>query len=127
MAQRGSIVVRGVFGPDGIIAAAEQAGKDTETFVREALREVGQDVKAGASQRFYSIDAKSAAGYRTIVRKRGVTVEQSLPRTTGLHPEFGVLQMERALMPSLVSNAGNVERRMFVAIDKVADHFERGH
>lgn len=107
------------------VRACDRAGKETKKEVRSTFRKVGDIVKEEAASRFRDIDARSAAGYRTVVRQRGVSVEQSLRRTTGLRPDFGVLQMRRALEPALADKEGEVEREMENAIDKVADHFER--
>ena len=68
----------------------------------------------------------SAAGYRVYVRQRGVSVEQSLRKTTGEHPEFGTLQMEKALLPALYCNEDEVVRRLEDALDKVAARFNHG-
>ena len=107
------------------LKACQHAPKDTKRFVREAFRQVGEQVRSDAADRFKTIDARSAAGYKTRVRQRGVAVEQSIRKTTGLHPEYGSLQMRRALIPALQSNAEATERATAEAMEKVADHFER--
>src|SRR4029077_5411838 len=84
-----------------LMQALAKSDKATRKAVRDELRHAGDQVKTGASLRFARTDARSAAGYRTRVRQRGVAVEQSLRKTTGKHPEFGALQMRRALIPSL--------------------------
>jgi hypothetical protein len=68
---------------------------------KEALRKSAEPVRAEAQSLFSPISAESAAGYRVAVRARGVAVEQRKGRTTGQHPEFGALQMRRALLPAL--------------------------
>ena len=107
------------------LRACDRAGKETKREVRSTFRKVGDVVKVDARARFRSSDAKSAAGLRTVVRQRGVSVEQSLRRTSGRHPEFGSWQMRHALVPALESKEGQVEREMEHAIDTVAEHFER--
>lgn len=124
MAQRGTIQVENLRSFNKLLLAAD---KDARKYSREAFRQVGDIVKHDASQRFAGIDAKSAAGYRTRVRQRGVEVEQSLRKTTGKHPEFGALQMRRALVPALVTNAPKVERELDRAFDRVAANFNRIH
>jgi hypothetical protein len=94
--------------------------------VRAEFRHVGDLVKQDAAQRFSRYDAKSAAGYRTRVRQRGIAVEQSLRRTTGRHPEFGALQMRRALVPALESNEEGTVRALEEALDRVCDRFNTG-
>jgi hypothetical protein len=107
------------------LRAASQAEKESKKEVRAALREAAEPVRAEAASLFSTISQRSAAGYRVRVRQRGVSVEQSLRKTTGQHPEFGALQMRRALIPALERKQGEIERRMEHAIDRIADHFER--
>jgi hypothetical protein len=56
-------------------------------------------------------------GFRTRVRGGSVFVEQSRGRTTGEHPEFGVLQMERALLPALSGREDEVTRSLEDMLD----------
>jgi hypothetical protein len=124
MPARTGLVTKGIFGPRGMLRACDRAGKESKREGRNAFKEAGDIVRVEATHRFQPIDARSAAGYRTRVRQRGVAVEQSLRRTTGEHPEFGSLQMRRALIPALDARSDRVERELEHAIDKVADHFE---
>jgi len=94
---------------------------------RKLFREVGEPIRSEAAVRFASIDRKSAAGYRVRVRQRGVIVEQSLRKTTGKHPEYGALQMRRALLPAQQHQAPETFQRMERAIDKVCDLWERSY
>lgn len=107
------------------LRAASRAEKESKKEVRAALREVAEPVRAEAASLFETVDPRSAAGYRVRVRQRGVSVEQSLRKTTGKHPEFGALQMREALLPALARKEGEIERGMEDAIDRIADHFER--
>lgn len=108
------------------LKAADRAGKDAKREVRAAFRDVGDVVRIAAERDFARYDARTAAGFKVRVRQRGVAVEQSLRKTTGLRPDFGALQMRKALLPALDDNAGVVEARMEKALDRVADDFERG-
>lgn len=109
-----------------LVRAADAAGKDTKKKVRDRLRAVGEGVRRGAQSRFAPIDARSAARFGVSVRRTGsVTVEQRLRRTTGRHPEFGALQMRRALEPSLDANEPLLERELEKALDDIIDIFER--
>lgn len=107
------------------LRAADHAGKETKREVRNTFRAVGEIVRAAATQRFDKYDATTAAGYRVRVRQRGVAVDQSLRKTTGLRPDFGALQMRKALVPALEEKETDVGAEMERAIDKVADHFDR--
>jgi hypothetical protein len=99
------------------------ADKADRKAVRDELRQVGDIVRRDAVRFFSPVNAHSAGGYRTRVRQRGVAVEQSIRKTTGLHPEWGSLQMRRALLPALMSNEDTLTRGLEQALDRVADHF----
>jgi hypothetical protein len=105
--------------------AAKNAPKDIKRETRKAFAKVGDLVKDEASQLFDSIDARSAAGYKTRVRQRGVAVEQSLRRTTGKRPDYGSLQMRVALLPALEAKEDELEHEMEEALDTVIDLFAR--
>jgi hypothetical protein len=105
------------------LRACAQAETNSKTFVRARFREVGDIVRDDASRRFSPVDAKSAAGYRSVVRQRGVSVEQRYPRTTGQHPEFGAMQI-RMLESIVEDKASSIERKFEEAVDDVADHFD---
>ncbi len=99
--------------------------RDVKKVVREKLRAAGDIVRDEARSRFLPVDARSAAGFRTVVRVRGVAVEQRLPRTTGFHPEFGVLQMRTALLPAVEDKEPEIRRSFEDGLDYIADQFER--
>lgn len=108
------------------LRATDRAGKETKKEVRAAFRKVGEVIRVEAARNFESIDPHSASGYRTRVRQRGVAVEQSLRRVTGLRPDYGALQMREALLPAVEDKADEVVDEFNDAMDRVADHFERG-
>jgi hypothetical protein len=120
MAQRATLRLNGY---RELMRATAQADRESKRYVRETFREVGQIVQREATIRFSPVDWGSAIGYRTRVRQRGVAVEQSRKRTTGLRPDYGSLQMRRALLPALMANADTLERELERALDRVADHF----
>ena len=62
---------------------------NTRLEVRQALRDVGDVVRHDAQSSFASVNARSAAGFKTRVSQRGIAVEQSIRKTTGDHPEYG--------------------------------------
>lgn len=119
--REGELVIRG-YKP--FLKACEHAGKETKRLVRSTFREVGEIVRVDAARRFSSISPVSAAGYRVRVRLRGVSVEQSIRKTTGRHPEYGAKQMRYALLPAMDANKARVEAAFETAIDTVADHFD---
>jgi hypothetical protein len=94
--------------------------KDLTKELRSELREVGDIVRDDARRRFAGVDARSAAGYRTVVRARGVAVEQRLRRTTGAHPEYGAMQMRQALSPAVDDKQDEVVDRLDEMLGKLA-------
>lgn len=71
--------------------------------LKEALAEVGEEVRKEAQQLFEPYDRYSAQGFETRVRPGGealVVVGQKLKKTTGTNPSWGALQMTEALLPA---------------------------
>lgn len=108
------------------IVAADAAGGKTKYAVREALRDASKPVLVSARQRLTGGVARSpslartAAGLRIVVRRTGVvSVEQSLRKTTGKRPDFGALQMRRALIPALQANESEVVGQMEGAMERI--------
>ena len=86
------------------------------------LKQAGQIVADDARSRFSRYDEKSAAGFRPRLRGFGrVVVEQRKRRTTGQHPDYGALQMRRALLPAVMSN----EEKVVEALDGMLDRLGR--
>lgn len=108
------------------VRACDRAGRETKKYVRDTFRQVGEPVRVDAAATVAGKSARSAAGMRTVVRVRGVAVEQSRRKTTGHHPEWGAWQMRHALTPALDRNEDETVLAFSRAIDRVCDHFERG-
>lgn len=109
-----------------LIRAADAAGKETKKLVRDKLRQAAEPVLESARARLQPINATSAAKLGISVRRTGiVSVEQRMKKTTGLHPEYGGLQMRRALVPALDEHQSEIETSLGKAVDEIADHFER--
>ena len=113
-----------VTGYKEFLRAAKNAGTATNREVRATFREVGELVRADAAQRLAKYSTTSAAGLKVRIRQRGVAVEQSLRKTTGDHPQYGSLQMRKALLPALTKDAPLVEAKFEEALDKVKVIFE---
>lgn len=116
-------VVRGY---SEFMRAMQLADKQSRKALRDELRRTGERVRVDAGARFARYSARTAAGYRTRVRQRGIAVEQSLRRTTGLRGDFGALQMRRALLPARDDNLDTLERDLEAAMDRIADRFNAG-
>ena len=107
----GEVRVRGL---RELHAALKRYDVEVKKDFEKELREAGKLVAASARSKFSAIDARSAAGFRPRVRGFGrVVVEQRLGRTTGLRPDFGSLQMRRALLPAMREE----EPQVIAAID----------
>lgn len=107
-----------------LLLASKRAEKASQREVRDALRNVAQPVRAEAVQRFAVIDTHTATNYRIVVRQRGVAVEQRLGKVTGKRPDYGALQMTRALIPALRVNQNVIDLQMQEAMARIARHFE---
>lgn len=121
MVREGELVVHGY---REFMRACAHAPKEAKREVRLILREAGESVRRNATERFDAYSTKSAHGYRVAVRTRGITVEQSLRKTTGRNPQWGALQMRKALLPALSHERQAFERDMEHAVDLIADVFE---
>jgi hypothetical protein len=115
-----------VVGYRDFLRALAAADRRTKRQAREVLRKAGDAVKGDASGRMMPKDGKTAAGYRTVVRQRGVAVEQSIRKTTGQHPEWGSYQMRHALLPALQANEQETVAAMERALDEIAALFNAG-
>ena len=102
-----------------MIAGIAKADATLEAELKEALRDSGGMVRDEAAQLFGRYSEKTAAGYRVYVRARGVSVEQSLRKTTGKRPDWGRIQMKDALIPALDEKTDAVRERVVAAIDAV--------
>jgi hypothetical protein len=108
-----------------LLRASRDAGGATQTEVRAALAKSGEIVQADAVPRMAKYSTKSAAGFKVRVRQRGVSVEQSLLKTTGLRPDWGALQMRKALLPAVERKFPQVEAEFEKALDEIILIFER--
>jgi hypothetical protein len=123
MAERVTLRVEGY---RQFMRAVAKADKTQKRALRENLRRAGSAVQTDATRRLAGKDSRSAGGYRTRVRQTGIIVEQSLRKTTGLHPEWGSYQMRNALLPALYENAAETERALELALERICDDFDRG-
>lgn len=111
MAAAGQVKVKGL---RQLNRAFKEYNNDLKRELERELRAAGDIVAQDARSRFMGIDARSAMGYKSRVKGFGrVVVEQSRRRTTGLRPDYGSLQMRRALLPSVADN----ETKVLAAVD----------
>ena len=102
-----------------LVKASRELPANSRRELRKAFRESGELVRSDAAARFSQIDARSAAGYKVRVRQSGVAVQQSLRKTTGKRPDYGALQMRRALLPALDANEAETMQKLEAALDDV--------
>lgn len=96
--------------------------KSLDKEVRDGLKQAAEPVREEAANLFERYDARSAAGYRVSVRQKVVTVQQARRRTTGQRPDFGALQMRRALLPALARREDEVVEGVDRVLDRLAGH-----
>lgn len=93
--------------------------KDLSKELRGSLKEAAEIVAVSARGKFDDISPASAATLRAVVRARGASVEQSRGRVTGLRPDFGSLQMRRALVPALTEKEPQVVEKVDAMLEKL--------
>jgi hypothetical protein len=108
------------------LRAIDLADKQQKRDMRNVLRKVGDSVRDAARSHMAGKHAKTAAGYYTVVRQRGIAVEQTKRKTTGVHPEWGSWQMRHILLPSLYAHEDETRDAMERALDEMADRFNHG-
>lgn len=111
---RGAVSVKGL---RELERGLRETDKDTAKALRKELREAGKVVALEARRRHAFVSPRSAMGVRPRVRS-GLVVyaEQSRRRTTGQHPEFGVVVMEGALLPAKEAKTPEVKEMVERAI-----------
>lgn len=101
--------------------AINRADKDTKKILKARFVKVGDIVRDEGRSRFSSIDAGSAAGFKSKALTGGVKVQQSRRKTTGKRGDYGALQMSRGLVPALEAKQPQVVAELEQALDEVAD------
>jgi hypothetical protein len=92
--------------------ARSEFGKD----LGKGLRAVAEPIRADWAADEQRFGAFTATGLRTVVRQRGVAIEQTRRKTTGMRPDFGRAQ-QRLGDAALDRNVGNIEAGVEHAID----------
>lgn len=116
-----------VTGAAELIRALNKADRETGRLVKERLAKVGETVRAEGASRFSRYSSVSAAGFRVYSRINGVSVAQSKRKVTGRRPDWGTLQMNRALEPALEAKQSEVEAELEKALDDIERIVERWH
>jgi hypothetical protein len=109
-----------------LMQACNQGPKDTKRYVTQVLAGTGEAVRSDSAVFFASKgESKTAAGFKSTARVKGVRVYQRVRATTKQHPEYGALQM-KVLWKASHLNAARTERLLEQALDKIAARFEQG-
>jgi hypothetical protein len=114
-----------VKGLGSVQRAFDDFAAEIAEVVPQALAQAGERVRQDAYERFSPISPDSAAGFKVRARKRGVVVAQGKRKRTGQRPDFGRLQMERALTPALRSNEREAIRLVQKVVDEACRNFNR--
>lgn len=114
--------------------AFARAGRDAKKRVRDELRHVADPVARTAEG--YARSRIENIGEKWPLMRVGVTtrVVYVAPKQRGVRgrgsprkrPNLAELLMARAMEPALTANAGEVERGVERALDRIADEFNRG-
>jgi hypothetical protein len=92
--------------------ALRKMDKELSREMRSTLKEAAEIVAVDARARFSDISPASASSMRARAKAKGATVEQSKGRTTGKRPDYGALQMRRALLPALEAKQEQVVEKV---------------
>lgn len=100
----------------------KRADAETDKELRKKFKEVGDLVRVEATSLFSSYDARSATGYRTRVRQRGISVEQSRKNRGGSkRPNYTQLQNRVAMEPALENKRDEVVDKLEEAIKDISN------
>lgn len=121
-----------------LLKACDLAPKETKREVRAVFRKVGDDVKGDWSAQLATkphstagrepgYGKKTATGIRTIVRRRGISVEQTRRRSSVPNLRRpNLIGLQQGIGDKVLDDhAPGLVRGMEHAIDTVADNFEK--
>lgn len=114
-----SVTIR-IHGLAGLQRALKRYADGLNKEIDRELRAAGKIVETRARSMFADISPRSAMGMRSRTRGFGrVVVEQTRRRTTGARPDFGALQMRRALIPARSAERDNVIHALENMLDRL--------
>lgn len=98
----------------------KEAEPKTRKLITEDLRKAVEPIRDDAARRFSTVSAKSASHYGITVRSAGhIDVEQRLRKVTGRRPDWGALQMRKALLPAAAAKQEQVVGRLSHSLDLI--------
>jgi len=115
---------------DGIRQAVERLGKargEVERVLHESLLGVAEKIRDNATDRLRPLNSTSAEGYRVYDEgSRRIVIGQSLGRVTGNRPDWGRIQVHKALYPAIVQFRPEALRDVLAAVDQMRKEIEEG-
>lgn len=107
------------------VRATNRAIPETKAAIHSALKAVGEPVREDAARRLAPYSQRSAQGLQVKVTTSSLKVQQGLRKTTGEHPEYGSLQMRKALLPARKANSLRTTEEFEKALDLMIAQFYR--
>lgn len=88
-----------------LIASLRSLPRAQEAMIREEFRAIGRVLATRWAEKIATLNppgtTRTVEGYRPYVRLRGLEVDQTVRKTTGLRPDWGKTQMVRGGIPVL--------------------------
>ncbi len=110
--------------------AFARASKDARREVRHVEGEIAEpvrrDAESLASREISHIGTQWSAMRIGVTRKSIYVAPKRRNRGGSKRPNLAGLLMDKAMQPALKKNQDNIEARVELALDKLADHFNTG-
>jgi hypothetical protein len=116
MAGKPLVVVRGYREADRAFRAV---GSEISGEFRDEMKSAAEPIAADARAKLSRYIGASVQTIRPIALARGVVIRQTARKITGKRPDFGALQMTRALIPARDENEDAVIRGLENALDRL--------
>jgi D-aminopeptidase len=92
--------------------ALKAMDRDLGREVDQELKGIATAVADEARSRFSAIDPRSASGFKARLRGFGRVAVEQTRRSTHTRPDYGAMQMTRALIPAVWAKADDTERAL---------------
>jgi len=117
---RGTVVVRGL---SELVRDFGRISKTAQKELRAELRRAAEPVAEEARNRArgLGLPGSTVGGIAAGTRYGMPVVRQRRRKVTGKHPEYGVLQMRRVLIPAVVAKQDEVVRRVEEMLDRLVE------
>lgn len=112
------VVVKGYRETD---RAFRKLSKELSGEFRQEMMEAAEPIAAEARGRLSRYSGASVATVHPVALAKGVVVRQDARKVTGKRPDFGSLQMRKALIPALSDNEEKVINGLERALDRLTN------